>query len=169
MSDLRLELGCGRFPHPGYKTIDVESYANPDYLGDFRTMDFTDVEEIRSHHLLEHFDRKEVIEVLKLWHKWLKPRGTIVIETPDVEQICYFFTHPTKCWANRETLVRALYGSQEAGWAYHKDGWYEEKYREVLPQVGFEIINLKHVFNHTKGMNGCRYRLPNIYVYAKKI
>src|SRR3990167_10704609 len=106
----KLEIGSGRHAHPGYKTIDVEAYAKPTYLGDFRTMSFRDIEEIRSHHLLEHFDRKESIKVLRLWHSWLKPGGKLIIETPDLEGMCKIFTEkPQRLWANRELVNIALY------------------------------------------------------------
>src|SRR3990167_3351952 len=86
-----LEIGCGRMPHKGFKTIDIEEYAHPDYLGDFRTMSFTDVDMIRMHHVLEHFGRDEGIQVLNLLNTWLKPNGLLVIETPDFEGICREF------------------------------------------------------------------------------
>lgn len=152
---MMLEIGSGLRPHKGYKTIDVEEYAHPDYLGDFRTMDFRDVEVIRSHHLLEHFGRDEGEAVLKLWNKWLEDTGILIVETPDFEYICrYFATDPY--W-----MTRHAFGSQEAPWAFHRDGWYEAKFREVLPKCGFEIIFVER--------NVSRKILPNIVVSAKKV
>lgn len=155
---LKLEIGSGKRPHKGYTTIDIEPHSNANYVGDFREMAFWGVEEIRSHHLLEHFSRDESVKVLALWREWLKPGGTLIVETPDFEYICKEFAEKPKdvhYW-----LTRHAYGSQEAGWAFHRDGWYEEKFRQVLPEVGFEIIEVKR--NVTRGY------LPNILVIAKK-
>lgn len=152
---MKLEIGVGRRKHKGYETIDVEEYANPTYLGDFRTMSFSDVEEIRAHHLLEHFSRDESVKVLTLWNKWLKLGGTLIVETPDFEGICANF-NKDHYWMTRHT-----YGSQEAEWAFHRDGWYEEKFREIFPAVGFEIISIDKSVS--------RKILPNITVVAKKI
>lgn len=152
--DLMIEVGCGLRPHKGYKTIDVEAYAHPDYLGDFRTMTFSNVSVVRSHHVLEHFSRDESLKVLKLWYDWLKPGGTLIVETPDFEGICANFA-VDKYWMTRHT-----FGSQEADWAFHRDGFYEEKFREILPKIGFKIISL------TKSKS--RKILPNITVVATK-
>lgn len=151
----RLDIGSGEKPHKGYKTIDIEEYAHPDYLGDFRLMSFKDVDEIRSHHLLEHFTRDEGIRVLKLWHSWLRTGGQLIVETPDFEYICKDFT------VDPYWMTRHAYGSQEAEWAVHKDGWYEAKFRQVLPDVGYGILQIKR--------NKSRKILPNILVVAIKI
>ena len=36
--------------------------------------------------------------------------------------------------------MRHLFGSHEADWAIHKDGWYREKYEHVLSKLGFDNI-----------------------------
>jgi Uncharacterized protein conserved in bacteria len=92
---MKIEIGCGLKPHKGYKTIDVEEYAKPDYLGDFRTMSFENLEEIRSHHLLEHFSREEAIKIIDTWYGWLSLGGKLIIETPDIEGICEQFSKIT--------------------------------------------------------------------------
>ena len=164
-SNKRIEIGSGNFPHAGYTHIDIEKKAGVDIKGDFRTMDFSELEEIRSHHLLEHFGREEAIKILKLWHSWLKKDGVLLIEVPDFEEICRRFPED-KYW-----LARHAYGSQEAEWAFHKDGWYEDKFREILPQIGFEITLLKKKTSKViiKSPQKERHILPNILVIAKKI
>lgn len=149
-----LEIGCGRKPHKGFKTIDIEAYANPDYLGDFRTMNFENVQVIRAHHVLEHFGREEGIRVLEQWRSWLRPGGQLIVETPDFEGICHdFLIDPY--W-----MTRHAFGSQEANWAYHKDGWYEAKFKNILSTIGFRITDI------TKSKS--RKILPNITVTAIK-
>lgn len=91
MSSLKLDIGSGTRPHKDCKTIDIEPKYNPDYLGDFRKMEFKDVELIRAHHILEHFSREESRKVLKQWWDWLRVGGELIIETPDFEEICYHF------------------------------------------------------------------------------
>lgn len=152
---MNLDIGAGLRPHHGYKTIDVETYAHPDYLGDFWTMSFKDIDIIRSHHLLEHFTRDEGVSVLKLWHSWLKTGGTLIVETPDFEYICKDFS------VDPYWMTRHAYGSQEASWAIHKDGWYEDKFRKILPELGYKITQITR--------NKSRKILPNITVVAQKI
>ncbi len=58
-------------------------------------------------------------------------------------------------------IVRYLYGSHEADWALHKDGWYEEKFRVVLEALGFEVEQVKHYTMLSV--------LSNVIVVAKKV
>jgi predicted SAM-dependent methyltransferase len=161
----RIEVGSGKQPHAGYFHIDIEDRKGVDIVGDFRMMSFSDLEEIRSNHLLEHFSREEGIKVLKLWHSWLKQGGLLIIETPDFEEICKRFSED-KYW-----LARHAYGSQEADWAFHKDAWYEDKFKEILPQIGFEITLMKKKTSKViiKSPKKERHILPNILVIAKKL
>lgn len=154
MSFDKVELGSGKRPHPGFLTVDVEADSNPDVVGDFRKFTFHRIQIIRAHHLLEHFSRDEAIDVLKSWYRWLDVNGTLIVETPDFEGICENFNK------DRYWMTRHAYGSQEADWAFHRDGWYEEKFRKILYPIGFTIDNI------TKGVS--RKILPNITVTARK-
>ena len=58
-------------------------------------------------------------------------------------------------------MARHAYGSQEADWAYHLDGWWEDKFKEVLLKEGFEILEIRRSVS--------RRILPNITVIAKKL
>lgn len=66
-------------------------------------------------------------------------------------------------------MVMAAYGSQEAEWAFHRDGWYEDKFKEILPEIGFKITLIKKKHNYFRDKDRTRYRLPVILVIAKKI
>lgn len=152
---MKLNIGSRKKHHKGYTTIDIESGHGVDFVGDFRKMSFEGIDEILAEHLLEHFSRDESIAVLGLWNKWLTIGGILIVETPDFEGICENF-NKDRYWMTRHT-----YGSQEADWAFHKDGWYEEKFKDVLPSVGFEILSISKTVS--------RRILPNIKVVAKKI
>lgn len=167
----RLEIGSGKFPRKGYTHVDIEASAKPDILGDFRTMEFFDIEEIIALHILEHFSREEGLEVLKQWYSWLRVGGKLIVETPDLERICQFFTtRPERLWANREYLNYALYGSQEASWAFHKDGYWREKFEQILPEIGFKIEKVWQKHSYIRyGEDRTRYRLPDIRIIAVKI
>lgn len=165
----KIELGSGKMPHDGYIHIDIEESVKPDIIGDFRQMTFAGLEEIRAQHLLEHFSREEAIKILRQWHSWLKIGGRIIVETPDIEGVVERF-NSNGIWANKEWMVRHLYGSQEADWAFHRDGWYKEKFEKILPELGFKIIHLKQKYSYVRtGPDNTRHRLPNIIVAAEKI
>jgi hypothetical protein len=76
------------------------------------------------------------------WYGWLGEGGVLVIETPDFEASARRFLK-RRSRKQRGTIVRHVFGSQEAAWAFHADGWYEEKFREVLGTLGYEVVKAK--------------------------
>lgn len=143
---LKLHLGCGANYLEGYVNIDLPHEgqtvmkSKADIYQDIRTLSYFDnsVDEIRNHHLLEHFTRQESLKVLLQWRRWLKPGGILFIETPDFETAAKKFS---RAGINEKFKIsRHVFGSQEADWATHKDWWGEEKFRFVLSKLGFENI-----------------------------
>jgi FkbM family methyltransferase len=90
---LRLHLGCGETLLPGYVNIDYSREQHnvmtvkPDMAADITSVDFPErtVDEVRLHHVFEHFNRVVALGLLIRWQRWLKPGGRLVIETPDFE------------------------------------------------------------------------------------
>ena len=89
---LKLHLGCGDSHLPGYVNVDVPPDCHTvmpskaDFCIDVTKMDFRDttVDEVRLHHLFEHFNRVTALAMLIRWHRWLKLGGKLHIETPDI-------------------------------------------------------------------------------------
>lgn len=94
---LRLNLGCGNKILPGYINVDVapaRAGARPDVICDLRDLaKFGDdsVDEILSVHVIEHFWRWEVDELLREWARVLKPGARMVIECPNLKAACEAF------------------------------------------------------------------------------
>jgi hypothetical protein len=148
---LRLHLGCGDVYLDGYRNIDlpsdarqVEERVRPDEHADIRYLNYPagSVREIRLHHVFEHFDRVTALRLLIDWYEWLEEGGTLVIETPDFEAGARRFLKRRRR-ADRGKVLRHIFGSHEAPWAFHADGWYEAKYREVLEALGYELTRVK--------------------------
>ncbi len=91
---MKLNLGCGDKILPGYVNVDVvESRRGhkPDVICDLRQLTmFEDniADEILSVHVVEHFWRWEVLDVLKEWTRVLKPGGRMVLECPNLISAC---------------------------------------------------------------------------------
>jgi len=165
----RLHLGCGEQYLQGYINIDYPSSQHTvqhkvvaDVFADIRSIVLPEkcVDEIRLHHVFEHFDRSSALAQLIRWHEWLKINGTIHIETPDTMGCAKILVSDTD-YATKQAVMRHAFGSQEAHWAYHLDGWYQEKFQKVLSLMGFNV-EFK-VWN----WDSPPY-LPNIDVYATK-
>jgi hypothetical protein len=76
------------------------------------------------------------------WFDWLKPGGKLVIETPDFKRCARSFAirrNPAK----QALLLRHVFGSHEASWAVHYDGWYRGKFNLVLRELGYTGLSFK--------------------------
>ncbi|MFV0420821.1 methyltransferase domain-containing protein [Oleidesulfovibrio sp.] len=147
---LRLHLGCGENHLEGYVNIDYppahHAVMRPkaDIFADIKALHFPDnsLDEIRLHHVFEHFNRVEALGLLIRWHRWLKVGGRLHIETPDLAGSAKTILSnvPLK---EKTAAVRHLAGDQTETWAYHIDHWFPERFHVTFTHMGFgtpEII-----------------------------
>jgi teichuronic acid biosynthesis glycosyltransferase TuaG len=94
---LKLHLACGHDYNEDY--INVDLYAPDDAKTDLRfdvmqlPYDDNSVDEIKAFHVIEHFDFYQIQQVLKEWHRVLKPGGRLWLETPDFLESCRTFVN----------------------------------------------------------------------------
>lgn len=145
---LRLHLGCGQWRFDGYVNIDFppsEHTTIPklgaDLHADITTLRFPDgtVDEIRLHHVFEHFNRVTALALLIRWHRWLKIGGVLCIETPDLIGSARTLLSDA-AWKTKMAVVRHLAGDQAAKWAYHVDHWFGERFQRTLSALGFGSV-----------------------------
>lgn len=149
---LRLHLGCGENYFDGYVNIDFPSSEHTfqqktiaNVYADITILNFPEnsVNEVRSHHVFEHFERPISMALLCNWSKWLKVGGCLVIETPDFEESVKLFCNPNLSYEAKQMILRHVFGSHEARWAVHCDGWYQEKFASILGKLGFSGIRFQ--------------------------
>ena len=166
---LRLHLGCGQSHLPGYINVDfpasehtVQKSSGADIYDDITQLCIPQnyVDEIRSHHVFEHFMRQSALALLCQWHQWLKVGGTLVIETPDFGASIVQLQDSRYSYHEKQVIMRHVFGSHEAHWAIHCDGWYKEKFEHVLGFLGFSVKKIEY----TTYLN-----LKNIIVVAEKV
>jgi 2-polyprenyl-3-methyl-5-hydroxy-6-metoxy-1,4-benzoquinol methylase len=168
MSDkpLKLHLGCGEKYLEGYVNIDFPDTeqnvikTKADVFSSMKDLSYPSgtVDEIRSHHLFEHFTRAEALKLLVRWRSWLKPNGLLVIETPDFATSAAFFLSTTSV-KRKFQLSRHIYGSEEAGWAIHKDHWDRQKFLFILKKMGFKDIKVR---NYHNGLSRHAEKIPGL-------
>jgi hypothetical protein len=147
---LRLHLGCGEQRLDGYVNIDHPPDAHnlmqvrADFEADLTQLAFPleSVDEIRLHHVFEHFPRVVALALLIRWQRWLKPGGRLRIETPDLDGSARVIASDAPL-AHKLAAVRHLAGDQAAPWAYHVDLWFPERFRRTLGRLGFGEVQIE--------------------------
>jgi predicted SAM-dependent methyltransferase len=112
---VKVELGCGRHPKPGFVTVDANPNVDADYHCDAAgPLPFEDgsVEEMRCVDVLEHIPFRRTIAALSEWKRVLAFTGKIYVQVPDCGRI----------------MQR---------WALDPGAWYDERLPADVPQHPF--------------------------------
>ncbi|MGR0185175.1 FkbM family methyltransferase [Azospirillum aestuarii] len=153
---LRLHLGCGETRLPGYVNIDYPADAHnvmavrPDLEADVLGLQFPDgsIDEVRLHHVFEHFNRVAAYGLLVRWHRWLKPGGVLHLETPDTVACAREVAGDLPLTLKLRAL-RHMEGDQTASWGYHVGHWFGDRFRHTLERLGFtDVVIEQHQSGH---------------------
>ena len=144
---IRLNLGSGGVEIPGYISVDKND-TRASILMDVFDLDFEEnsVEEIIASHLFEHVNPYRSVELLQKWFKVLKPGGKLIMEVPNIEELCRHFITANK--QDRYGILNCIYGSVNTTETGEKDeitsphlwGWYPEIMQDHLMWAGFTDI-----------------------------
>jgi glycosyltransferase involved in cell wall biosynthesis len=91
---VKINLGSGGSPLKGYINVDATPTRlgiTPDIICDIRNLSIFDdnyADEIIAIHVIEHFWRWEVLDILKEWLRVLKPEGKLILECPNLISAC---------------------------------------------------------------------------------
>lgn len=110
-SERRLEIGPGDRPIEGYEALNIVWTPGTDYvMRATRRMPFDEgtFDSVYASHVLEHIPWYQTTDVLREWHRIIRPGGQLEIWVPDGLRIAKAFV------AGEET------GDTE----FHKDGWF---------------------------------------------
>ncbi len=166
---MKLHLGCGQKYMEGYVNIDypssehtVQKSSVADEFHDIRKLNYAadTIDEVRLHHVFEHFERFNACAYLASWNSWLKMGGKIHIEVPDFETTIKKNFNLINKSKFEGVGLRHIFGSQEASWAVHYEGYSESKLKTLVALFGFG--NIKIIKSDYK-------RTFNIEVIAEKI
>jgi len=109
VADTKLHLGCGKRYLPGYVHVDLSDYDHIDYVADIRNLSMVEdssVQLIYASHVIEYFDKDEVVNVLKHWNSKLMPGGILRVAVPDAVSLFSVYS----MYMNVELIQGPIFG-----------------------------------------------------------
>ena len=138
---VKLNLGCGKRDFGSdWIHIDGADYPHIDSQN-IESLDYRDksVDLIYASHVIEYFDRKEVLSVLKEWKRVLRIDGVLRIAVPDFYQMAKLYLVDSY---DLEKFLGPLYGKMVMlkKTIYHKTVYDFNDLKELLEEVGFRNV-----------------------------
>ena len=137
---IKLNIGCGTRHLEGYINIDFKPdlVPPPDMVMDCKSLSsFADnsVHEILGIHVFEHFHPHEAIQALLEYRRVLVPGGKLILELPDMKELCRNFVYASNDM-DKYIILEGMY-STSTPWSPHKYGWDDMLLYKTLQDVGF--------------------------------
>lgn len=143
---MKIEIGAGSKPTPGYVHVDAVPSDGVDVVDDGRTLGtFGDgvAEEIYSHWFLEHVARHEVAPMLEQWKRVLAPEGLVHIVTNNHEAHNRCLAEGQITWREWSYLIYAVENKRGYNvWDVHKCAWNQELLEETLRGCGLVDVSV---------------------------
>lgn len=154
---MRINLGSGNYTLPGYVNVDQENNwckSKPEVYADIsKPLPFPDesADEICAFHVLEHFYRYEVDQILENWIRVLKPGGKLILELPCLDKILDIFRYVSEQGLElpENLTLWGLYGDPKYGdpAMVHKWCYSESELTQLLELQGL-IVEVKKAQTH---------------------
>jgi ubiquinone/menaquinone biosynthesis C-methylase UbiE len=156
--ELKLNLGGRGTQIPGFTTVDL-SDLNTDGIkadvSDLKMIETGSVGEIYASQILEHFPHVKTKDVLKEWHRVLRPGGKISIGVPDFARAIELFQK----FGMTDYIVNLLYGDQIYDMAFHYAPFTFGRLASLLDSIGFR--NIKRIVDMPYGIKDCSALICN--------
>jgi predicted SAM-dependent methyltransferase len=145
---MKLHLGCGQRYFEGYINIDypltehsVQTTSVADQHANLLEIHYApeSIKEVRLHHVFEHFSRAQACALVASWNSWLAKGGILHIEVPDFKKTAQVALSNFSSVKQKAVALRHIFGSQEAHWAVHYEGYTAKSLAELLRVFGFSL------------------------------
>lgn len=147
--NIKLNIGSGGIEYPGYLSVDLHD-RRANIIMDVTKLDFEEnsVSEILAIHVFEHLNPYRCLDILKSWHRILKPGGRLIMEMPDLLELCRRFADPKTSTGQRYGIANAIYGSVNTTGegepsditSPHLFGWWHQSLWDHMSNAGFTDI-----------------------------
>ena len=112
---MKLNIGCGGIYKKNYVNIDAFTELVADEIMPAESLKISDnsVEVIEANKVIEHLGIGRALYAISEFFRVLKPRGKLIIETPDIEKSFKIFLSGRK--KDRENILPWIYGIDSPG------------------------------------------------------
>lgn len=152
-SGIRLNLGCGHVPLPGYLNVDRRALPGVDVVAEVDQLPFAkgEVAEICSAHLLEHFPLEQLRrELLPYWVSLLRADGVFRAIVPDGANMARAFVSEEYPFEN---LRQVTFGGQDYDGDFHYNMFSSDSLSQLLRDAGFTRVE---VVAENRENGGCK-------------
>lgn len=136
---MKLHIGCGSVIISGFINIDIRYLPNVEVVDNaefLRKFEKEEITEIYACHILEHFSRWRISNIIKRWWELLQSNGILYLAVPDFASIVSYY-NKTK---DLSSLIGLLYGGQDYDENFHHICWNFESLKIELEKTGFHQI-----------------------------
>ena len=148
---IKFNMGCGQDRIDGY--IGVDLYGEGAIIKqDIMQLKLPEkcADEILGSHVIEHMPQHRIIDVLTLWYNTLKKGGKLILELPNLEEMCKEFLEADD--QKRYELTLCIYGAaidqtpsqniNNGAETPHLWGYYPKVLKDILNGIGYKEIEV---------------------------
>jgi len=139
---IRLNVGCGHIPHADKLNVDARELPGVDIVAGAEDLPFepASVDLLYAAHLLEHFPRRYLLDVLlPYWRKLLKSDGVLQLVVPDSEAMLEAHKRGEMSF---ETLTEVTFGKQDYDGDFHYAMYSPDTLCQLLREAGFKQVEV---------------------------
>ena len=136
---LYLHLGAGETIIPEFINLDIREKNDIDKISLVYPLDFDNdiFDLVYSSHVLEHFSRRQIRNVLQEWTRVLKPGGILRLSVPSIENLIKIYL---KC-KDLGQIIGPLYGGQDYKYNFHYTVFDIDTLVSLMESVGLDAIH----------------------------
>lgn len=154
-SNNKLHLGCGGSKINGFINIDAFKTQATDFVCKIEDLPkyikSNSIKLIYLSHLLEHFCRRDSVQILKMFYNFLMPGGEVRISVPDLIKLADIAKNENLTFENIQTVQGVLMGGQDTRYNYHKSIYWFDLLKQILTNIGFKDISEYPSYPHFLG------------------
>lgn len=173
---MKIDIGSGNRPEPGYSSMDALPEVHPEILWDAAITPYpfkdNSVEALRSHWVLEHFAERNLPRILKEWYRILEPNGKIHMTTNNYEAHIKALNEGIITWMEFSRMFFGIKEASEIGdtpvnvFECHKFAWTVDLARKYFEEAGFKNVVVDATWKHRE--EDGTIKCPGIIIQATK-